>query len=133
MKVMKTVLEVQEHVKKLKKRGHLIGFVPTMGYLHEGHISLVEKASQETKKVVVSIFVNPTQFGPNEDFERYPRNEKRDLKMLKATKKVNCVFMPEKEEMYKEDFSTYVNLENYMTGTLEGASRPGHFKGVTTV
>jgi len=133
MKIMTKVPEVQEYVKKLKKRGNTIGFVPTMGYLHEGHISLVEKAAAETQKVIVSIFVNPTQFGPNEDFGKYPRNEKRDLKMLKATKKVSCVFMPDRAEMYADDFATYVNMENYMTGILEGASRPGHFRGVTTV
>lgn len=121
------------YANKLKKRGHTSGFVPTMGALHEGHLSLVEAAAAGNEKVIVSIFVNPTQFLPGEDFEKYPRPVKKDLKMLKDTKKVDCVFMPERASMYPEDAATFVTLENDMTKILCGASRPGHFKGVTTI
>ena len=108
-----------------------IGFVPTMGYLHEGHLSLARRARQENDLVVASIFVNPTQFGPNEDFARYPRDPERDLAMLTG-EKVDVVFMPPDEEMYPTGFNTTVEVGG-VTEKLEGASRPGHFKGVTTV
>ena len=133
---MKTITAIEEmtvYANKLKKRGHTSGFVPTMGALHEGHLSLVEAAAAGNEKVIVSIFVNPTQFLPGEDFEKYPRPVKKDLKMLKDTKKVDCVFMPERASMYPEDAATFVTLENDMTKILCGASRPGHFKGVTTI
>jgi pantoate--beta-alanine ligase len=102
-----------------------------MGYLHEGHLSLVRAAREQCDVVVVSIFVNPTQFGPNEDFTRYPRDPERDLAMLDNAG-VDWVFMPGVEEMYPEGFSTYVEVGG-VTSPLEGAARPGHFKGVTTV
>jgi len=128
MKVLSTITEFREVRKKL--RGS-VGFVPTMGYLHEGHLVLVRRAREENKTVVVSIFVNPTQFGPSEDFARYPRDPERDLAMLEK-EKVALVFMPSVEEMYPEGFCSWVELEK-VTERLEGAVRPGHFRGVTTV
>lgn len=108
-----------------------LGFVPTMGYLHAGHISLVQRARAECESVVVSIFVNPTQFGPREDLSTYPRNLEGDLKLLEAAG-ANLVWMPTPEVMYPPDFQTWVNVEK-LTAPLEGAMRPGHFRGVTTV
>jgi len=108
-----------------------VGFVPTMGYLHEGHLALVKQARVENSVVVVSIFVNPTQFGPAEDFKTYPRNTERDLALLQK-KNTDIVFMPSAEEMYPEKFSSWVVVEK-VTDRLEGSCRPGHFKGVATV
>jgi len=108
-----------------------VGLVPTMGYLHEGHLSLVRAARRENTHAVVSIFVNPTQFAPNEDLARYPRDEERDLRLLER-EGVDGVFAPRVGEMYAQGFSTYVTVEG-LTGRLEGASRPTHFRGVTTV
>ncbi len=108
-----------------------VGLVPTMGYLHEGHLSLVRAARTRDDHLVVSIFVNPTQFGPNEDYERYPRDQERDLALLQA-ENVDVVFMPPVEEMYPEGASTFVEVEG-ITEMLEGKHRPGHFRGVTTV
>ena len=127
MKVIRTVNEMRQAHKEL--RGTL-GFVPTMGYLHEGHISLVKRARAENDAVAVSIFVNPTQFGPKEDFKSYPRNTERDLSMLSPY--TDLVFMPPAEEMYPNGYDTWVDVGT-ITGTLEGASRPGHFRGVATV
>jgi pantoate--beta-alanine ligase len=108
-----------------------VGFVPTMGYLHEGHISLVRRAREENTSVVASIFVNPTQFAPSEDFEDYPRDTQRDLAMLEEAG-TDIVFMPTVDEMYPEGFSSWVEVGK-LTERLEGASRPTHFRGVTTV
>lgn len=108
-----------------------IGLVPTMGYLHEGHLSLVRRAAQECASVVVSIFVNPTQFGPSEDLSAYPRDMERDLRLLEPLG-VNLVWMPTPEIMYPDGYQTWVEVEA-LTGFLEGAQRPGHFRGVTTV
>ena len=108
-----------------------VGFVPTMGYLHEGHLSLVRRARSENDSVVVSIFVNPTQFGPHEDFQRYPRDLERDLKLL-DTEQVDAIFTPEVDDMYPPGASTMVEVEA-LTSILEGASRPGHFRGVATI
>jgi pantoate--beta-alanine ligase len=108
-----------------------VGLVPTMGYLHEGHLSLVRASRQECATTVVSIFVNPTQFGPSEDLSRYPRDEARDLALLEA-EGVDAVFAPDAAEMYPEGFTTAVIVEG-LTARLEGASRPTHFRGVTTV
>jgi len=108
-----------------------VGLVPTMGYLHEGHLSLVRGARANDDVVVVSIFVNPTQFGPQEDYKRYPRDLDRDLALLRE-ERADVVFMPPVEEMYPEGFSTYVEVSG-VTEVLEGAHRPGHLRGVTTV
>jgi pantoate--beta-alanine ligase len=108
-----------------------LGFVPTMGYLHEGHLELVRRSIEENLRTVVSIFVNPTQFGPHEDFSRYPRDEVRDLAQLSAAG-VDAVYLPSATDMYPEGYQTYVDVER-VTQPLEGAARPGHFRGVTTI
>lgn len=108
-----------------------VGLVPTMGYLHEGHLSLVRRAAEDCASVVVSIFVNPTQFGPSEDLSAYPRNMDRDLRLLEPLG-VNLVWTPTPEIMYPDDYQTWVEVEA-LTDALEGAMRPGHFRGVTTV
>ncbi len=117
--------------RKLRRETKTVGFVPTMGALHEGHLTLVKEARQMCDVVIVSVFVNPTQFGPNEDFERYPRDLTSDAALL-AEYDVDYVFAPEVSEIYGPGFSTYVYVEG-LTETLEGASRPGHFRGVATV
>ncbi len=109
-----------------------VGLVPTMGYLHEGHLSLVRGARSVNDHLVVSIFVNPTQFGPSEDYERYPRDPERDLRLIEA-EGTDIVFMPGVEEMYPPGFDAWVEVGPSLTGRLEGASRPGHLRGVTTV
>lgn len=108
-----------------------VGFVPTMGYLHDGHLALVRRARSENPVVVVSIFVNPTQFGPHEDFKTYPRDLERDLALLEK-EKTDIVFIPSDKEMYPEGYSSWVEVEK-ITERLEGACRPGHFRGVATV
>lgn len=132
MKIVKTKSELKEALKALKTGHKTVGFIPTMGFLHEGHLSLVRRARAENDVVVVSIFVNPTQFGPNEDFESYPRDLERDSKLVEA-EGCDLVFAPEPEEMYPKPYMTYVDVEGDITHKLCGASRPGHFKGVTTV
>ncbi len=107
------------------------GFVPTMGFLHEGHLSLVREARKHNQTVIVSIFVNPAQFGPSEDFQTYPKDIKHDLEILRK-EGVDIVFTPSSEEMYPEDYSTWIEVAG-LTEKLEGASRPGHFKGVATI
>lgn len=108
-----------------------LGFVPTMGYLHEGHLALVHRAKAENPLTVVSIFVNPTQFGPGEDFERYPRDEQRDLALLREAG-VDAAYLPSPADMYPPGYQTYVTVEA-LTRRLEGEARPGHFRGVATV
>ncbi len=127
MRVVETIAQMREVRKELEGP---VGFVPTMGYLHEGHLSLVRRAREENKSVAVSIFVNPTQFGPKEDFKSYPRDTKRDLAMLEPI--TDIVFMPSSQEMYPEDYDAWVDIGT-ITEKLEGASRPGHFRGVSTV
>lgn len=131
MQIIENINEMSETAEKLRAQGKSIGFVPTMGALHEGHISLVRMARKDNDIVVVSIFVNPTQFGPNEDFEKYPRDFESDRKKLEK-ENVDIVFYPHAEEMYPEGYKTYVEVED-ITTRLCGAFRPGHFKGVTTV
>lgn len=117
--------------RKVRRQGNTIGFVPTMGGLHEGHLSLVREARQRCDTVIVSIFVNPTQFGEKQDFEKYPRDLTADAALL-ADFDVDYIFAPETQEIYPPDFSTYVYVEDVTEG-LEGASRPGHFRGVSTI
>ena len=131
MEIIRTVHEMKATALELLCRGVTHGLVPTMGYLHEGHLSLVKKAREDNDIVTVSIFVNPTQFGPNEDYGNYPRNEKRDLSFLMELG-VDYVFIPTVEEMYETGHSTFVEVENLTKG-LCGARRPGHFRGVATV
>ena len=128
---MKVLYETAEVKRWRRKRSGSVGFVPTMGYLHEGHIELVRRARAENKNVAVSIFVNPTQFGPRDDFAAYPRDPERDLSLLKQ-EKVDVVFMPDAEEIYPPQSSTWVEVGN-VTERLEGAFRPGYFRGVATV
>ncbi|MDD4924478.1 MAG: pantoate--beta-alanine ligase [Dehalococcoidales bacterium] len=128
MNIIETIPQMQEVRKTLPEP---VGFVPTMGYLHEGHISLVRKAKEENASVIVSIFVNPTQFGHNEDFEKYPRDMEGDIELLEE-EGVDAVFAPEADEIYPKDFSSRVEVIG-ITQKLEGNCRPGHFRGVTTV
>ena len=128
MKVVTTIAEMRE------LRGQLagsVGFVPTMGYLHEGHLELVRRARAESQTLIASIFVNPAQFGPSEDFASYPRDPERDLALLEK-EGVDFVFMPSAEEIYPQGFSSWVEVEK-VSERLEGAFRPGHFRGVATV
>jgi pantoate--beta-alanine ligase len=131
MKIVKTIKQVRQIIALQKKRGRRIGFVPTMGALHEGHLSLIRLAKKHSDFVVVSIFVNPTQFGPKEDYKKYPRNLKKDATLCQ-TAGADLIFAPAPEEIYPKNFSTYVNVE-HLTEGLCGASRPGHFRGVATV
>ncbi len=131
MKVLRTKQEVSAWADEQHKNGLKIGLVPTMGYLHEGHLSLMRIARANADAVIVSIFVNPTQFGPNEDFEKYPRDEKRDLALCEA-EGVAAVFAPESSEMYCKD-SSVVLQENKLSKVMCGISRPIHFSGVLTV
>lgn len=128
---MRVVFTVQEVRTIRRGTPGTWGFVPTMGYLHEGHLSLIRRARAENDHVAVSIFVNPTQFGPHEDYNRYPRDLERDLRLLEPLQ-VDLVFVPSVEEMYLPGFQTWVIVEE-LSRPLEGASRPGHFRGVATV
>ena len=131
MIVLDKINELRDRVKGWKSQGLKVGFVPTMGYLHEGHESLIKRASEENDKVVVSIFVNPIQFGPKEDLSTYPRDLERDSKVCEGAG-ADIIFHPKSEEMYFEDFSTFVDM-NGLTSGLCGKSRPTHFRGVCTV
>jgi pantoate--beta-alanine ligase len=131
MQVIETAQGVREAVAAARRAGKRIGFVPTMGYLHEGHLTLMREARRECDFVVVSIFVNPTQFGPNEDFDRYPRDLERDAKLC-ATVPVDIIFHPSVAEMYPTGNTTNIHVSKLTEG-LCGASRPGHFDGVATV
>ncbi|MFZ5595691.1 MAG: pantoate--beta-alanine ligase [Bacillota bacterium] len=131
MQICETVKDIREFVKKEKSLGKTVGFVPTMGYLHDGHMSLVRAARRDCRSVVVSIFVNPLQFGPSEDFDVYPRDFDRDCGMLEEAG-VDAVFHPPVSEVYPEGHGTHVEVSG-LTGCLCGKDRPGHFRGVTTV
>ena len=128
---MKTIRTIAELRAELGSAPRPLGLVPTMGFFHEGHLSLMRRARQDNRTVVVSLFVNPAQFGPNEDLEAYPRDEARDLE-LAAAEGVDYVFAPSVDEVYPDDFSTTVEVGG-LTEPMDGAARPGHFKGVTTV
>lgn len=123
--------EMRSWSREVRRRGERLGFVPTMGALHEGHLSLVEAARRQTDRVAVSVFVNPTQFGPGEDFERYPRDAERDADLL-AGAGTDAVWFPETADLYPERATTWV-VETDLSARLEGEYRPGHFRGVTTV
>ncbi|MCI5828418.1 MAG: pantoate--beta-alanine ligase [Lachnospiraceae bacterium] len=131
MQIATTINEVRKQVKAWKKEGCSVGFVPTMGYLHEGHGSLISRARQENDKVVVSIFVNPMQFGPGEDLESYPRDLDKDSAYCESLG-ADLIFHPEPEEMYTDGFCSYVDM-SVLTEELCGLSRPVHFRGVCTV
>lgn len=131
MKTIKTISELRRCLEEARAAGKKVGLVPTMGYLHEGHMSLIRRARADNGVVIVSIFVNPTQFGPGEDLERYPRDLARDSQLCSEAG-ADVIFAPEAAEMYPEGFQTYVEVCQVSQG-LCGASRPGHFRGVATV
>jgi pantoate--beta-alanine ligase len=131
VELIQSIQELRQAVRTARLDGKLIGFVPTMGYLHEGHLALLQRAKQDCDFIVVSIFVNPTQFGPNEDFERYPSDLAGDTALC-AQVPVDVIFAPTVAEMYPQPFLTEVSIGK-ITNTLCGASRPGHFTGVATV
>jgi len=131
MKLIKEISQMKDYRKKIKAP-QTVGFVPTMGAFHQGHLSLLRKARQQCDKVVVSVFVNPIQFGKGDDYQHYPRNLSEDIS-LSEKEGVDVVFAPSLEEMYPQDYSTFVQVGGPLSSTLEGASRYGHFKGVATV
>ena len=131
VEIIEKIGQMHQKVKTIRQAGSTIGLVPTMGYFHEGHLSLMRAAREETGCVVVSLFVNSLQFGPSEDFSRYPRNLDRDAIMAENAD-VDILFVPTDEDMYSSDFNTRVRVEG-ITDTLCGKQRPGHFEGVTTV
>jgi pantoate--beta-alanine ligase len=131
LETIRTIAWMKETARQARAEGRVVGFVPTMGALHAGHLSLIERARKECDPVYASIFVNPKQFGPNEDFAKYPRMMETDSEKLSAAR-VTALFLPEPAEMYPPGFSTYVNVDG-LSDRLEGRTRPGHFRGVTTV
>jgi len=131
MKIIKSISDFRKNLSQTKKTGSIISFVPTMGFLHEGHLNLVRFAKQNSHVCVVSIFVNPTQFSPNEDLNQYPRDEARDLHLLEK-EKCDFVFIPSIEEIYGYNYQTFVSVKNY-SQLLEGEFRPTHFEGVATI
>jgi pantoate--beta-alanine ligase len=131
MRLVRSIGQVKKIITSIKKKGDRIGLVPTMGYLHDGHLSLVRTARRKCDFLIVSVFVNPAQFGPKEDFHKYPRNLSRDLRLLRK-EGVDLVFNPPAKAMYPEGFRTYVEVSEW-SRLLCGASRPIHFRGVTTV
>src|SRR5258708_5613895 len=131
MKIIHSIPDMQTTALKRRREGQSLGFVPTMGALHEGHLSLIRRAKRDNDATVVSLFVNPLQFGPKEDFQKYPRPLAKDLALLKKAK-VDLVFIPVASEMYPKGFSTSIRVP-LLEGVLEGAVRPGHFQGVATV
>ncbi|WP_421984418.1 pantoate--beta-alanine ligase [Roseibium sp.] len=131
MKICRTKAEMRDTVRDWRAQRETVGLVPTMGYLHEGHLGLVRMARENADRTVASIFVNPTQFGANEDLDIYPRDEARDLSLLEQ-EGVDAVFLPGVEEMYRPGEPAYVDVPE-LSGILQGALRPGHFRGVSTV
>ena len=131
VKLIKSIEAMRKLADAIKRKGCSIGFVPTMGYLHEGHLSLVKEAKKKNDYVVVSIFVNPIQFGPKEDLKKYPSDIKRDLKLL-SRYKVDAAFCPDASEMYPKGYKTYIEVKD-LSDKLCGRSRPGHFMGVATI
>jgi len=131
VKIINTVKEMQEHSDLMIRQGKSIALIPTMGFLHEGHLSLMKEGSRHADHLVVSIFVNPTQFGQGEDLEAYPKNFNRDMELCKK-KRVDVIFKPDAPELYPENFQTYITLEK-LPNHLCGLSRPVHFKGVATI
>lgn len=131
MVILKKIDEVRAQVKEWKKQGLTVGLVPTMGYLHEGHQSLIKKSAEQNDRTVVSVFVNPIQFGPNEDLESYPRDLEADAKLCESTG-ADIIFNPEPEEMYADGFVSFINMTG-LPNALCGLTRPIHFKGVCTV
>jgi len=131
MKIINTVKDMQKHADQIRNSGKTIAFVPTMGFLHEGHLSLIKDGKKRADEVVVSIFVNPTQFGPGEDFTAYPRDLDRDLALCRDAG-ADAVFTPKDTELYQSAYQTYINLTK-LPNHLCGISRPTHFKGVATV
>ncbi len=131
MKIVRSIREIKSELIRCRNKGRAVGFVPTMGYLHEGHLSLIRKAREDNDVVVVSIFVNPAQFGANEDYAEYPRDLRRDARLCKKAG-VDYIFYPPVKSMYPKGYSTFVSVEG-LTKNLCGRFRPGHFRGVTTV
>lgn len=131
MDTIRTIAWMKEQARQVRAESRIIGLVPTMGALHRGHLTLVQRAKENCSPVLVSIFVNPKQFGPNEDFTKYPRTFEADAENLAAAG-VDSIFMPDAVEMYPNGFRTYVSVEG-LSERLEGRSRPGHFRGVSTV
>lgn len=131
MRICRTIAEIRDFVKVSRSQGKTVGLVPTMGYFHSGHLSLMEEAKRHCDVVVVSVYVNPLQFGPQEDLAQYPRDLERDCELAQGVG-VDAVFVPSDQEMYPRGFGTHVEVTG-ITGRLCGLSRPGHFRGVTTV
>lgn len=132
MKVIKTIQALRDYIVTCKAQNKTIGFVPTMGYLHEGHLSLMRQARRDNDIVVTSVYVNPTQFSPNEDLDNYPRDEQRDKQLMNSVA-VDACFFPDNEMMYPCGFQTYIDTQGDIVTGLCGAKRQGHFKGVTTI
>ncbi|MDP3787066.1 MAG: pantoate--beta-alanine ligase [Candidatus Omnitrophota bacterium] len=131
MKIVRSIREIKSELIRCRNKGRAVGFVPTMGYLHEGHLSLIRKARQDNDVVVVSIFVNPTQFGPDEDYGEYPRDLRRDARLCKKSG-ADYMFHPTVKSMYPKEYSTFISVEG-LTKNLCGKFRPGYFRGVATV
>ncbi|MBT8386561.1 MAG: pantoate--beta-alanine ligase, partial [Ignavibacteria bacterium] len=131
MKTITSASEIQNLSRRLKSSGKSIGFVPTMGFLHEGHLSLIRESKQKCDVTFVSIFINPTQFAPSEDLSEYPRDLQKDKNLLEE-ENVDFLFLPDESEIYMRNFQTFVNVE-HLTSKFEGEKRPTHFRGVTTV
>ncbi len=131
MEIIRTISWMKETVRQARTENQVVGFIPTMGALHEGHLSLIRRAKADCSRVYASIFLNPTQFGPNEDLSKYPRTFERDVEQLENVG-VDVLFAPDAKEIYPAGFRSYVNVEG-LSDRLEGKSRPGHFRGVATV